>query len=391
MDYTLEDKNNIIKNILRANNLTPNDLSQLFSKRMTSTSEIRRKRTADGISYEHIASFFSPSIEEIDIKDIEGLEYRTNSFYDCLVNIYRPESIFENLGKFDIQKFYKTVNDSNFMLIEDNGKYYVHGDGNHRSLLMLFQYYLGLAKLQKRNAPTWYVKDYINRSKIKVPVIHLNHKDNLLKFLNDNTSDIFDDFEQDYIGTFLEGQKYKSISYDKKSNTYSIYYKGFKRQGLSSDEALDLMEDIESIKCKNNIFYNYDSFILFNNHFGLVDVPRNDVMRCDEIISKFHLPRTTFQYFIDGAYYGEKFDLHIGNSIYTENIKNIGEINNFIEKNLDVLKADCVEDIYEPANSLYERKYENITLEEAITIVNVLKELEDLILVNEVRKNISKK
>lgn len=392
MEYTLEERNNIIMNVLRANNLTANDLSPLFSRRMTSSSEIKNKKTTSGMSYEHIAGFFSPSMEEIDIKDIAGLEYRSTSFYDCLMSIYRPESIFDNLGKFDRKKFYDTLPDSNFVLVEDNGKYYVHGGGNHRSLLMLFQYYLELAKLQKANAPLWLIKSHINHSKLFVPVIHLNHKENLLKFLDEtaNSSNAFDAFEQDYINTFLEGKNYRSISYDKESNTYSIYYKGFERQELTSDEALKLMENIESIKCKNNLFYHHGSFILFNKHFGLVDIEKEDVMRCDEIISKFKLPDTKFQYFIDGSYYGSSFDLQIGNCIYTDEIKNIQEINHFIEDNLDVLKADSIEDIYQPATCLYEKKYENLSLEEAIKIVNVYKKLEDLIIINEQRNKTKK-
>ena len=390
MEYTLNEKKALIDKVLSENGLTLNDLSGLFLKQMTSSSEIRREKTSSGISYDRVSSFFTPTMEEIDIENIAGLEYKSGSFYNCLLNIYRPESIFDNLGKFDKEKFQRSLNITNFKLIEKDGKYYVHGDGNHRVLLMLFQYYTGLARLKRLNAPPWMIHKYINSFKITAPVIHLNHKESLLKFLDEYNLETFDGFEQDFINSFLEKNSYRSISYDKDSNTYSICYKGFKKNDLTPNETLETLASIEKIKCKNNIFYNDHRFILFNKHFGLMDIPGDHVMRCDQIISNLKLPNAKFPYFIDGSYYGEKFDLCIGNSFYTDKISNIREINRFIEDNLDVLKADRVEDIYEPANSIYEKKYQNLPLEEIIKIVNIYKKLEDLILVNEVKKNTKK-
>ena len=49
--------------------------------------------------------------------DTEEKEVYSSSFYNCLLNIYRPESIFDNLGKFDKEKFQRSLNITNFKLI----------------------------------------------------------------------------------------------------------------------------------------------------------------------------------------------------------------------------------------------------------------------------------
>lgn len=390
MDYTLSQKRAIIRDVLAEDGLTLNDMSRFFSRTMTSTSEIEHRTTPSGISYGKVSSFFTPSMEEIYIEDIVGLEFATNSFYDCLLNIYRPESLFENLGKFDREKFQRTLSSSNFELIEKDGKYYVHGDGNHRVLLMLFQYYKGLARLKKLNAPAWMFHKYIGESKITVPVIHLDHKESLLNFLDKYSFEVFEPLEQDFINSFTGKNSYRTIVYNQENNTYSFYYKGFEKHELTPNETLRALSNIENISCENKVFFNDDLFILFNEHFGLMDIPSDHVMRCDEIISNLRLPDTKFPYFIDGSYDCECFDLHIANSSYTDKIANVIEINRFIEDHLDILKADRVEDVYEPATCLYERKYTNIPLEKAIEIVNVFKKLEDLILINEPKRKTKK-
>lgn len=390
MEYTREQKKAIIENVLKENGLTFSDLYPLFDKEMVSSSEVKHDKTSSGISYDRVSSFFSPKMEEVDIRDIAGLEYKSGSFYDCLLNIYRPESIFNNLGHFDYQKFHDTLSSSNFQLIEKDGKYYVNGDGNHRVLLMIFQLHMQLARLTKLHAPKWMIYKLLDQSKITVPVIHLNHKENLLKFLDEYSLRNLGDFEQDFINSFLDCKNYRNIVYNKESNTYSINYKGIKRNELTSNEALEIMSSIENIDVQNNIFYNDDSFILFNKHFGLMDVPKKEIKRCDNIISNLNLPKTKFSYFLEGSYWGENYSLHIGNYSYTDEISNIKEINNFIEDHLDILKSHDVRDVYEQHTCLYEKTYDNITFAEAKKIIDTLEELENLILKNETKRSAKK-
>lgn len=390
MEYTREQKIAIIENVLKENGLNFSDLYPLFNKEMISSSEVKKDETSSGISYDRVSSFFSPKMEEVDIRNIVGLEYKSGSFYDCLLNIYRPESIFENLGNFDYEKFHKTLKNSNFQLIEKDGEYYVNGDGNHRVLLMIFQLHMQLARLVKLRAPEWMIHKLLNQSKITVPVIHLNHKENLLKFLDTYSLSPLGAFEQDFINSFLDGKNYRDIVYDKESNTYSINYKGIKRNELTSNEALEIMSSIENIDVKNNIFDNDEGFILFNEHFGLIDIPKEEIKRCDKIISNINLPKTKFPYFLEGSYWSEKYSLHIGNCSYTDEISNIKEINNFIENNLNILKANDVRDVYEQHTSLYERNYDNITFGEAQKIIDTLNKLESLIIKNEAQRSTKK-
>ena len=177
--YSTEEKRmEAIDRVLSRHGLTSHDISFLLQKKLFDSSIIKNNYDESDFSYREIIGLFQPKTEIVDITKIIGLEFENmRHLNDALLNIYRPESIFDNLGEFDFDKFYKSLNsyDSNYELIEKNGNYFVNGDGNHRTILMLFQYYLEYAKLTKENASQEQFDELKQKFQIKVPVIHLDH------------------------------------------------------------------------------------------------------------------------------------------------------------------------------------------------------------------------
>lgn len=391
MDYSQEDKKLIINNVLSKNGLRLIDMNHLFSKKMTDATEIRNTRSSCNIPFSKIIHFFEPNIEEVSVFDITGLEFKSGSYLGCLLDIYRPESIYKNLGDFDFDKFYKSLSTTNFLLIEKNGNYYVNGDGNHRILALMFMAYMKQAKFKKLNAPVFMQKMLHEKVKIKVPVIHLQHDDDLIMFLNDYyDSEHFGILEQDYINELTGRKNYRSITYDRISKSYSMSYKGFEYKNMSSFDTLQKMKKIESIGTSNNLYYKNGFFTLTNKHFAVSSIPKDNLYKWDELMNKITLPDTKFEYFLDTDANGKEFNLHIANCMYTDDINNMDQINRFLEQKLDVLEASEPSDVYFPSTCLYEKKYEKISFKKAITIINTLKELEDLILLNEVKQSIKK-
>ena len=391
MEYTISDKKRILTHVLKTNGLTNEEANLFLSHKLLNSAEVYNGFYKD-ISYSKVISFFNPTNEFVNIFDIKGLEFKNSSFIDALLNIYRPESIYQNLGSFNFDKFHDSLKHSNFQLIEKDGKYYVFGDGNHRALLMLFQYYVEYIKLLKSNPSSKQIKEFNEKMHITAPVIHLDHDYNLLHFLREKyyDSNNYGNTEIDYLKHISNGKFNEKpvITYNKGKGYYNMTYKGLEFKKISPEEIIQFISELDNKKIKNNYYINKNSFVLSNSHFGVAKVPAPEVQSVDTYISKCNFRDLSFNYFISGDFSTKKFSLVFGGKDYGDKLNpDFNKINKFLEENKNLLNYKRVQDRYsskEPIftfyNYLNECKYENLDFNEAMTLINTIEKLNNLII-----------
>lgn len=373
---TIEDRKKVIEEVLKNHNLTIDDISFLSKIMLTDSSSIQNKFDENGFNNKQIISYFKPKFETVDITRIKGLEFDDMDFINSLLNIYRPEPIFENLGEFDFNKFNKSLSSfsSNYGLIEKNGNYYVYQDGNHRTLLMLFQYYLEFAQLKKENAPQEKFDQLKKKYTINVPVLHLDHDKDLLETISGVGKTYFEGLAGDFIGKLLpRGYLYDCYLTKNENSTYDIYYKGVKKENCDKKEIIDTISAINSINLDNYFLYDNGAFVICNEHIGAINVPKEKLFIMDKKISELELKDIGIDYFINVDYKTKNISLHFAQKDFGAryDIDN-RSINEFRDKHKDIFGDSELIDSFGYMDDLH---YDNITMEEAKKIIGVMKEL----------------
>lgn len=379
MYSTIEGRKKAINNVLNSHGLTFNDISFFMNKNLTDSSEILNTYDESDFSYREIIGLFKPKIETVDITKIKGLEFDSKNVLDSLLSIYRPESIFNNLGKFDLDKFYKSLSsfDSNYELIEKNGNYYVNGDGNHRTLLMLFQYHLEHAKLTKANASKKQFEALSKKFQLKLPVLHLQHDKELITELKKLDRPYFEGFTSDFVRNILP-KKYNYDCYLTKNEnlTYDIYCKGIIKENCSSEETIKFIKNINNINLNNHFFFKNNSFILYNNHIGVTNIPKDRVLVMDEKIKDLKLKDIGIDYFINVDFQTKAISLDFAQKDYGAKYdidKNL--VSKFQEENKNLFGDEEIIDYF---GYLKDFHFDNLSMKEALQIVDKMKQLNEI-------------
>ena len=376
--YSTEEKRmEAIYRVLSRHGLTSHDISFLLQKKLFDSSIIKNNYDESDFSYREIIGLFQPKTEIVDITKIIGLEFENmRHLNDALLNIYRPESIFDNLGEFDFDKFYKSLNsyDSNYELIEKNGNYFVNGDGNHRTILMLFQYYLEYAKLTKENASQEQFDELKQKFQIKVPVIHLDHNQELISELMKMKRTYFEGFCGDFTKNILP-KKYTHDCYltQNEDKTYDIYCKGVIKKNYSSERAIEFIKNINNMQLNNNFFYDNGSFILYNKHIGVTNIPKDKVSVMDTRIKDLNLDDIGVDYFINVDFETRKISLDFAQKDYGAKY-NVDKsvISRFQKENKDIFGEEEVIDYFGFSKEFH---FDNLSMKDALKIIDKMKQL----------------
>ena len=400
MDFSRENRAKHIKDVLEKNGLTLNDFESFLLRPLNYSSKLYRTYKTNSYTYGDIANCFIPNEETISMDDIVGLEFNTPDILEALLTIYRFESLYENLGNFNFEKYYESLNNSNFTLTEKGGKYYVYGDGNHRALLMLFQYNLEIKKLEKAGTPMFMIQQLKDKLKIKAPVIHLKHNKDFLDFiinskkehdyLKSSRSGIQSDFMNSHLPEAAEDDFLLQLNND--SKTYNFFYKGFLYRNLTDWQVVDSIKKVNGYGFKNDFLAcENGKYIISNNHFGMENIPNDKVLNIDDSISQIEFPNMSFGYFIKNTYPSKTFSIDFEGKDYGDEKINHSVIRKFVEDNADLLyskRKDYQEEILTNQNYLNDLHFENLSFERMIEVVNIMKSLDDLILNNKTKKRI---
>lgn len=379
MFNTIEDRKKTIVNVLNHHNLTLDDISFFLSQNLTNSSKIINSYDESDFSYREIIGFFTPKNETIDITKITGLDFDGMTVHDTLLKIYRPESIFKNLGEFDINKFYNSLKsyDSNYELVEKNGNYYVNGDGNHRTLLMLFQYHLEHAKLIKEKAPKSEFDKLKKKFEVQVPVIHLQHDKTLISELQKMDRKYFEGLTNDFVRSILPKKHvYDCYLTKNKDNTYDVFCKGITKTNLTTQNTIDFLKKVNNINLNNNFFYKNNLFILYDKHIGVTNIPKERLSIMDDKISDLNLNDIGIDYFIKVDFKTKEISLDFATKDYGARYDVDHNLVNKFQKEHKDLFGD--EEIIDYFGYLKEFHFDNISMKEALKIVNTMKQLNDI-------------
>jgi len=261
---------------------------------------------------------------------------------------------------------------------------------------MLFQYNLELTKLKKNGASQDEINALKNKLTINAPVIHLKHNEDFIKYIIDTKKNIKEPsgMQNDYVRNYIPKNATFNffIQHNKEANTYNIFYKGFYYKNLSDLDIVKTIEKIDSYPIKNDFLYHKNSFVISNKHIGIDAIPYNKVLNYDAVVSKLKFPETTFDYFMKSSYPCKTFDLEFSGIDYGEKINiDRNALEKFREKNAEILychRSDTHEELVTFYNYFNGMKFKNLTLPQAMKVIETMKELDNLITKNQEKKRI---
>lgn len=395
MDYNKDERLDVLKNILVKNGLTFENLNDFLFSPHVSTSKIERMLAFSNISNNKITNYFVPSEERIPVKDIVGLDFEGDNIMDIFLKIQRFDVLAKNLGNFDEKKYYEDIKNSNFALLEKDGKYYVFGDGNHRVLLMLFKLRLTEARLKRKGANKNIIDQLVEDTMISAPIIHLKHDKNLLNRLIDFEESIYEKNSErgDYQKNFMEEYWPKGVTrefflqYNKENNTYNMFYKGFGYANLSSVQVIEVINKIESYNFEND-FYKYgDKFVISNKHYAIDNLPFEEALKMDKFLAKIDFEDFNIDYFIKTSYPDKTFTIDFKAKDYGDiNINHI-VVNNFIKYNSNIFNLNTNdEEVLTHYNCLNNLHFENLDFDLLVAVFNTVKDLDKCIYYNSNRR-----
>lgn len=369
-----------LKKVINQHNLEIKDLDNLLNKRLIDSDSIKYDFDSNNFQYNEIAGLFEPNMEFVDVENIAGLQFNSGTFLDTILSIYKDNSFFDHIGNFDIKKFNKSLEDKTFCLIEKDGKYYVNGDGNHRCLLMLFQYHLELAKDIKRNASKEHIQAIKNKFNIMMPVIHLKHDKKLLETLIDlqQSHKSLKNNAKSFICEYLPNDS--GINFSIKQNidkTYNFYYKGIEKKSVTKKEILDLCKKINEIELDNNFIFDGKKVIIYNDYVGVRNVPFEDIYIEDDNINFLKLKDIGIGYFLEIDNSTNKAFLSFDNKSFDDANKTmISNAKLFLQHHKPLLKNKVNIDNF---GYLEQTFFDNITPVEAKKIIEIMKELNNVL------------
>lgn len=378
-----DDKNNKIitlKNVLKEHNLELKDMNNLFNKRLVNSDDVKYSFDSNNFQYSEIAGLFEPGMEFVSAENIVGLQFNSGTFLDTILSIYKDTSFFNNVGNFDLKKFNKSLEDKTFCLIEKDGKYYVNGDGNHRCLLFLFQYHLELTKAIKRNASNEHLQLIKNKFNIMMPVIHLKHDKELIETLLDLQQEHkpLKNNAKSFICEYLPNDSGINFSIKQNiDNTYNFYYKGIEKRSATKKEILDLCKKINQIEIDNNFIFDNKKVIIYNDYVGVRNVPFEDIYIEDDNINFLKLKDIGVGYFLEIDNSTNKAFLSFDNKSFDDANKTmISNAKLFLQHHKPLLKNKINIDSF---GYLEQSFFDNITPVEAKKIIEIMKELNDVL------------
>lgn len=396
-----EQKNNYSKiiNFLKEQELSVPIFNSLSFEPLKNSANIYQDYNEHGQSYGSILSYFQPSLETIEMSKIGGIDFDEGNLLEVMSSIYRNEEIINNLGKFDMAKFNNSLKSgsSNYELIELNDKYYVNGDGNHRTLLMIFQYYMTLTSLIQNKCSYEAISRFKKEAVFNAPVVHLEHDPKLIYNAENlyNKISKIGGFEFDYIKNNTSKKtngKNFFLKYNKENDKYFVYYNGITRDNLNPAQALDFLEQLNNLDLNNNILLSNNVYFLHNKYIGVKNVPSNKIYDIDKAITNLNLEDMNIDYFIDFDFKTKKAKLNISSKDYGNNTKaSLDTINNFIEKNNHIFslnkKKPDEDGLFTFFNFLNEMEFENISMDKAKEIINTVHSLDKTIRNEPIKKS----
>lgn len=383
-------KLNALEKILKINNLSLEEVSSYLNFKLTNSNDILNKKVDQAnFTYNDVTACFNPKNEKVKVVNISGLDYENKTFLNTLLSIYRDQELFENLGKFDIDKFNDSLKkNSNFLLIEIDNKYMVHGDGNHRTLLMLFELILQTSKMKKNGSSAREINDFINNFTVDVPVIHLKHNNLLIGEVlkRKQEKEYSSNLTEDFLTNIQKSKKIKDlyIEYNKDNNNYNLYYKGFKINGLNSHGVISKMQQIDSLKLSSNIQKNNNTYVLYKDRMVIKDIDVSELKYYDNLIKNTNLQDISTDYIItSSALKPNSYNLFFqGKDYYLDEKIDRKNIDKFIKDNelyLNYHRTDNNE-IIDYFNQLNDLSYKNISLNQALQIIDKVNKLDNLML-----------
>lgn len=397
MNYSVEERLDYIKEILKKHGLTLEDFHDFLSRPVENSSATYNQKNENNIIYGDIIGCFIPSMEKISMNDIVGLEFNADNMLDAFLKIYRFDSLYNNLGNFNQEKYENSLKNSNFQLFEKNGKYYVNGDGNHRALLMLFQYNLEIERAKKLGYSDESIQKLRDSLTISAPVIHLKH-DNFFeksivstKRISTSISRELSALETDFIHEFLPSNLENdfAVQFNKNTNTYNYFYKGFTGFKKSNTDVINDVKNIDDLDLKNYFLKYGNKYLITQNHFGMSNIPQDKLKKIDEMVFDIELPDMSFEYFAKNTYPNKTFDLCFAGKDYGNISIDFNVLNEFIENNSEILfsnRSDSNEQIFTYQNYLNDLHFKNLSYSQMKKIIDTMERLDTLILSYQTKK-----
>ncbi|MEG1581890.1 MAG: hypothetical protein RR334_01870 [Clostridia bacterium] len=227
-------------------------------------------------------SYFSvPLNEEIDPSLIENGSYGDINNILEWVDFYisgnfRGDEFIEMINNFDFNLAKFNSNSGNIYFIEENDKYFLAEDGNHRLGAYLLSFYAETAKAKTVQEKSDVLKKYTFRAN----VIHSSENEDFVKAFNtavEKTSRNTNDLAVDYMyrNSYSRGNNGNFYFYDKNSKLYTVSVGGYVFLNISDKEAISLMKSIKKVPAGVSCFQSPDG-----DKFCVTC--RNQVFECED-------------------------------------------------------------------------------------------------------------